>query len=275
MNLKGVKVGAGRTATIFRYGQNRVIKLFRDNFPKHAIDEEFEIGLSLNAIEFTIPKTYELINIEGSSGILLDYIEGHSMLGNLAGKPWMVLSYAKRMARLHFEMHQLKISERAPLKSLKESLAEKIDRVSFLSSEEKGHIIPLLSKLQDGSALCHGDFHPDNIIMSKRKMVTVDWITASIGNPNADVARTWLLLTMGTLPEGKSAIELFLAKHLRDLFCRTYLKEYLRRSNFTHAELNGWKVPVAAARLIESVSDQENQNLLKFIRTELKQKQQS
>jgi hypothetical protein len=38
------KVGAGRTATIYRCGQNQVVKLYRPNFPKKAIDEEFQIG---------------------------------------------------------------------------------------------------------------------------------------------------------------------------------------------------------------------------------------
>jgi hypothetical protein len=74
---------------------------------------------------------------------------------------------------------------------------------------------------------------------------------------------------MGTLPENKTAFEIFLAKKLRDMFCRRYLKEYKRLSNMDSDELEKWKVPVAAARLVENVSDQENQNLLKFIRLKL------
>ncbi len=32
------KVGAGRTATIYRYGQNKVAKLYRPSIQKNAID---------------------------------------------------------------------------------------------------------------------------------------------------------------------------------------------------------------------------------------------
>jgi aminoglycoside phosphotransferase (APT) family kinase protein len=266
----GAKVGAGRTATIFRYGANQVIKLFRANFSIQAITEEFEIGRSLNKTGLSVPSTHDLLTIDGRSGISLDYFEGHSMLQNLASKPWMVLSYAKRMAQLHYEIHQAKNIKSKYLRPLKDSLAEKISRVALLSEEEKTMILAHLSNLQDGSALCHGDFHPDNIIMSKTKMVTVDWITASIGNPIADVARTWLLLTMGTLPEDRSHFEIFLATHLRDLFCRIYMREYIRLSDLSLTEFDKWKLPVAAARLLENVSAQENQNLLTFIRLRLK-----
>jgi hypothetical protein len=102
--------------------------------------------------------------------------------------------------------------------------------------------------------------------MSKDRLVTVDWITARIGNPIADVARTWLLLSMGTLPDDKNAFEIFLTKYLRDSFCNSYIREYINLSKLPDSELESWKLPIAAARLIENVSDHENQNLLKFIR---------
>jgi aminoglycoside phosphotransferase (APT) family kinase protein len=263
------KIGAGRTATIFRYGQNQAIKLFKASFPRQAINDEFEIGRSLNTRGLSIPRTYELIEVDHTKGIVLDFINGRSMLQNLAKKPWFVLTYAKKMARLHFAIHKASIARNNWIKSLSKSLAEKISRVTLLSTEEQNAVLQDLASLPDGSALCHGDFHPDNILMSKDGLVTVDWITARIGNSVADVARTWLLLSMATLPEDKSRIEVFLAKHLRDSFCRSYLKEYQTLSNISLEDLEKWKLPVAAARLIEDVSDQENQNLLKFIRMKL------
>jgi hypothetical protein len=263
------KIGAGRTATIFRYGQDQVVKLFKSTFPQTAINEEFEIGRSLNLSGISIPTTYELIEVDDTKGILFDFVEGRSMLQNLASKPWLVLRYAKKMANVHFNIHRADYKGSKFVKPLSQSIADKISRVNLLTSEEKTAILSYLSGLPDGSSLCHGDFHPDNIIMSKDRLVTVDWITARIGNPIADVARTWVLLTMGTLPEDKSKIEELLAKHLRNWFCRTYLKEYRTLSNLSLDELESWKLPVAAARLIENVSDQENQTILNFIRMKL------
>jgi serine/threonine protein kinase len=264
------KVGAGRTATVYRCGQNQVVKLYRPNFSKRAIDEELQIGQALNHVDLDVPKTYELIQLGASKGIFFDYIPGPSMLQTLATRPWRVFSYSKQMARLHFKIHGASILIKHSIPMLKESLGDKISRVTLLTAEERTKILYRLSTLTDGASICHGDFHPDNIIMAKDRPVTVDWITARIGNPVADVARTWLLLNMGTLPENKTAFEIFLARNLRDIFCRGYLQEYKKLSNMPSSEFESWKLPIAAARLIENVSDQENQNLLRFVRSNCK-----
>ena len=37
-------------------------------------------------------------------------------------------------------------------------------------------------------ALCHGDFHPFNVMLSPRGPIVIDWNNAHIGNPLEDVA---------------------------------------------------------------------------------------
>lgn len=264
------KISAGRTATIYKYTGDRVLKHYRSSFPRKAIEEEFAIGSWLDSVLADIPHTYELKDVGDSLGIVFEYIEGKPMLQKLAANPWKLFLYAKQMARLHWKIHSTPITVTNEIPSLKESLLKKVSRASLLNEPEKSTIISHLSLLKEGDSVCHGDFHPDNIIVSNGRHVTIDWLTARIGNPIADVAQTWLLLSMGTLPEKKTAFEVFLARHLRDLFCRSYLDEYKRLSNFDWKELEHWKLPVAAARLFENVSDQENKNLITFIRSKLK-----
>lgn len=262
------KLNAGRTATIFKYTDVQVLKVFRTTFPQEAINEEYKIGLYLNHAHLDTPHTYSLMDVDGSPAIVFEYIPGQSMLQKLARSPWRVFTYSKQMARLHSRIHSLRVSD-SDLSSLKESLTSKILRAPLLTTTEKEIIILNLSRLKDGNAICHGDFHPDNIIVARNRLVTVDWNTARFGNPIADVARTWLLLAMGTLPENKTKLEILLATYLRDLFCSLYVKEYRKITHFSVEEFEAWKLPIAAARLIENVSFQENQNLLKFIRMRL------
>jgi len=264
------KINTGRTATIFGYGEEKVLKLYRPSFPEKVIEEEFQIGLQLNNIDLDVPHTYELVDYNGSKGIVFDYIQGESMLQLLATKPWRVIVLSVQMARLHFKIHTTRIPQTKNIPSLKESLLDKISKVSLLNSAEKEMIVSHLSSLQNGLALCHGDFHPDNILISRKGLMTVDWLTARTGNPLADVARTWLLLTMGTLPENKTNVEVLLAKCLRGIFCRHYLGEYKKLSNLCETQLENWKLPIAAARLVENVSEKENQELLNFIHLKLR-----
>jgi serine/threonine protein kinase len=262
------KINAGRTADVFEYGNRKVLKLYRTTVPKKAIEEEFRIGLILNDVGLDIAKTYEMAEFEGALGIIFEYIDGATMLQNLAKKPWLVFSYSKQMAKSHWEIHKTHLSVH-DMPSLKESLIDGILTTPLLTKEEKGIIISHLLTLKDRRAICHGDFHPDNIIISKNGLVTVDWMTARVGNSIADVARTWLSLTMGTLPENKSGIEVFLTKCLRNAFYHSYIKEYKKLSKITDSGFEDWKLPVAAARLLENVSEQENQHLLNFIRSKL------
>ena len=54
--------------------------------------------------------------------------------------------------------------------------------------------------MHEHSKLCHGDFSPENIIVTKSgKLVAVDWVHATQGNASADVARTYLLLALNDI----------------------------------------------------------------------------
>ncbi|MFD1910018.1 phosphotransferase family protein [Paenibacillus rhizoplanae] len=55
-----------------------------------------------------------------------------------------------------------------------------------------------LAELPDGEKLCHGDFHPDNILMDD-KLWVIDWMTGVRGNPAADVARSVIMFSIGGL----------------------------------------------------------------------------
>jgi len=43
-----------------------------------------------------------------------------------------------------------------------------------------------LRELPDGEALCHGDFHPRNVIVDGDELTIIDWVDASSGPPAAD-----------------------------------------------------------------------------------------
>ena len=47
-----------------------------------------------------------------------------------------------------------------------------------------------LAGLPDGDQLCHGDFRPDNLVLTASGPVVLDWMTATRGVPVADVVRT-------------------------------------------------------------------------------------
>ncbi len=90
--------------------------------------------------------------------------------------------------------------------------------------------------------------------MSRSSMV-IDWAEATCGHPAADVARTILLLRIGDRPPGaRGRVE----DVGRAYLTRTYLRSYPTPMP------RPWLLPVAAARLNESI-ESERDHLLALI----------
>ena len=148
------------------------------------------------------------------------------------------------------------------LEPVRERLTGKIQAVDDLSPEEKYTIQAELFRLPGETKLLHGDFHPDNILLTPRGPVIIDWIDATLGHPLADVARTWVIGNFGLPPEEKVGQILF------KIMIRIYLRRYFRQSPYTRTGLNDWLLPVAAGRLSENIPH-EKEALLDFVRKRL------
>lgn len=264
-NLEFTLLAQGNTAEVYNYDYNKVLKLFRENMPVEAIRSEYEkdkcIQLKLN----NIPKAYELIIYRERYGIVYEKIIGTNMIDTLLKKSWLTKHYSKSLANIHSKLHKVNLKLDI---SVKDKLSSEIDAVSDLSEEEKDKIKEYMWNLPDGNVLCHFDFHPGNIIIQDKESIIIDWMTACIGNPNADVARTYLLFHYGELQHinrfANKVILLF-----KKYMGKIYIKEYKRCNKISNHDFEQWLLPVAAGRLIEWISDNEKEQLLKFIRKEL------
>ena len=102
-----------------------------------------------------------------------------------------------------------------------------------LSGEESldGDLADKIKCLPSGNTLCHGDFHPYNIMITAESVaVIIDFANICKGPKEYDVARTYFLLKEAV--KGKSVAELYLAKmklEYRDIRTYTNILEALRK----------------------------------------------
>lgn len=97
-----------------------------------------------------------------TDALVMERIHGPTMAGDLRRRPWRAWRHMATLARLHREMHAID---------------------------------------HDGATLVHYDLHPENVMLGPDGPVLIDWTNARAGDPDADVALTWLILeTSAGLP---------------------------------------------------------------------------
>lgn len=258
-------ISQGNTAEVFHYGESKVLKLFRPNMPREAVFAEYEKICIIQSVLQNVPKAHEIILYENRYGIIYEKIAGSDMIKTMLLKPYRLKSCARRLA--HFHAGFLNNDIDVGLK-VKQKLDNEIDATNDLSDIDKERIKKYLFSLPDGNRLCHFDFHPGNVMMVEDKPIIIDWMTACTGDPNADVARTCLLLQHGELPHANLFVR-NLAHLLEKYIGRIYYEEYKKITGVSDHDIDQWTLPVAAARLMEWVPDSEKRNLLKVIEERL------
>jgi len=92
----------------------------------------------------------------------------------------------------------------------------------------------------------------------------IDWANATRGVPEADHARTLLLLKRADPLPGTSLLFRGLMSAGRDVFARAYASSYRKRSRHPLRQVRSWTIVHAAARLAEGI-EVEEPKLLAFL----------
>jgi uncharacterized protein (TIGR02172 family) len=245
----------GRTAEIYAWGDGAVLKLFRDWVTREHAEYEAELARAVSASGLPAPGVGELVDVGGRIGLVYERVDGPTLLEAIRKKPWTLRSAAVLLARLHADLHKTQVAAVVPKQ--REKLIRKIERADLLSTRLRAAALSRLADLPDGDALCHGDFHPGNIVMTVSGPEIIDWMDATRGHPHADVARSLILGRFG-VPRGPRI--LVAGAHL---LLSIYQREYGRQTGATPADIGPWLPVVAAARLDEGVD--ESPDLAAFV----------
>ena len=113
--------------------------------------------------------------------LVLERISGGTMSEDLRRRPWMARRHMATLAVLH----------------------------------ERLHLIPF-----GRARVIHLDLHPDNVLVSDAGPVVIDWTNARSGEPDQDIALTWLILRTSAGVPGRLLARLFRSKVGRETLHR-------------------------------------------------------
>lgn len=250
--LRDKPIAMGRTAEIYPWHNGQVLKLFHKWFIIENIEYELRIARAVQATGLPVPSVGDIVQVNGRNGIEYERVDGISMLEFFAQNPWTLLRLARRMAELHAELHE--ISTKAAIPIQQEKLEFKIGQAEQLSPDLRNRILEKMKSLPTGDRLCHGDFHPANIMVHNTGETIIDWIDSSMGNPLADVART-TIIALGAVEtdQFQNPTQGFAIRIFHDL----YLKHYFALRPGGKDQYLNWIPVMAASRLSEGIDEQE------------------
>jgi len=241
-------IGNGAQAEIFK-DNDMIIKLFKKNIAKH--DVEYEMNLQKKAFEhgLSVPKIYDIVEINGKYGIKMEYINGKTFGKIILEDMNKLNKYLSKSIEIQIGIHKI-VTYNFP--SMKEKLINKINRVQLITKNEKQNIIKLLDKEIFKNNLCHGDFQFMNILETENGNKVIDWVDSSSGNIEADVYRTYLLYKVNN-----------------DEIAELYINNFCKMADISKENVLKWAPVIASARLSEGMGNDENEKLLNIIRNNI------
>lgn len=253
-----MRLAEGREAEVFLQPDGRVLKLWRlpDDRPK--AEREQTVCKLLAPLA---PTVHTLVDVDGRPGLVMDRIEGDSLLAGLQRRPYLLLRAARVLAKVHLELNSRPAPDELP--DLKDMIASRIDLAGTLPDDHRDLALRLLASLPAGDRLCHNDFHLGNLLGSWDAPVVIDWGWAARGDPTSDVARSELLQSIGALPPNVPAAFRALATIGRGALTEAYLR-YYRRLGGIERTFDRWRFVHWAARFADEIP-QEHPTLLRLL----------
>jgi Ser/Thr protein kinase RdoA (MazF antagonist) len=252
----------GREAQVFVRADGNVVKVMRSANQEARVRREAAALQALADRQHLAPAFVETTEVAGRPALVTERVSGDDLLARLTKKPWLVLKVADTLGRAHAAMHDHPAPESLP--DLRAELARRIQSAKALPEHHATAALQRLRALPAGDRLCHGDYHPQNVLGTLKDPVIIDWGDASRGLPAADVARTLLLLRMGELPPDTPAPMRALTAVGRGMLARRYLAVYRRHAVEKPSHLDDWLFVRAAARFNEEL-EMEYPRLLKLL----------
>lgn len=183
----GPLIARGRAADVYACGDGLVLRRYRT-----LHDCLYEAAVMQHVREHGYPAPL-VVEVSGPD-IVMERVEGRSMLAAFSQRPWRLRTFARTLADLLHRLHEIPV---APW---------------------------MRARLGGGDYVVHMDLHPDNVMMTATGPVVIDWTNAGRGRAAAELADLWLILANAEVP-GSGLMPKIIGTG-RGLFLKRFLRHF-------------------------------------------------
>jgi aminoglycoside phosphotransferase (APT) family kinase protein len=248
----GEKIAGGTRSTVYAWGRDAVVKVPHHDTPDEWIGYEALYVAAVHAVGAPVPRMLGIEQVGGRPASVFERLHGPSMWAEVVAEPGRAAHHAGVLASLQNDLFELVPPVSIP--SQRDRLASKIRTAATTVEPSTATALSWLDPPARPGRLCHGDLHPDNVILTARGPMVIDWFDASRGDPLADIARTLVLLgdgqSMRTLPRHLPGATVELVR----AFLGAYREHMSARRPLDDDMIARWQAIEVAARLSEGVA---------------------
>lgn len=220
------------------------IKVFHRVYSKSDILNEAHNHARMEDTGLSVPKLLEVKTIDGRWAIVSEYIKGKNLELLMQEEQEKKAEYLEVLIGLQLDMFY---RECPPIPRLKDKLNRRIKNCE-LDATRRFELHAVLNEMPLQRKICHGDFVPSNVIISKDGVAfLIDFSHVSQGSAEADIARTYLEF-LGKRDEDGAAY---------------YLERICHKGGFARDEVMRW-IPIVAAAASVDVRGEEREFYLSF-----------
>lgn len=269
MELKDMSpLAEGRLSLVYRLKDGRVLKLPHKTVPDSKVDDEFRRCRIISEAGVPSPRALDIVEVDGRPGIIFEWAGESDLMKAKLGNPLNLNSGAQFMSTVHQDI----LKREAPgLPDLKEE-ALRMSRLLPEGILQPGQFEVLqryLERLPSSNTICHMDFQPGNIMLSKDGYQVIDWSEAVRGAPAADIALTSLILSAAETAPGTDLLRRIIIPIFRKEFEKRYRAHVTSNMGISEADLQDWMLVAAIFRLVTWNIDFEREFLTGLIKAKL------
>ncbi len=183
-------IGNGVSGEVFRWEEDKVLKLYRENFSQKQVEKAYRIAEYVTRSPIPCPQVYEMVSCGNRFGVISEYMNIPMLLNKIVDGTFTRQEAGRKMGHLMKTIHSMQGADFLP--SAKEMLSEVYDRCGDrIPADSKKRFLDFLDSFPGKGYLLHGDFHEGNIMVRDGELVLIDLDSLCVGSPVFEFQQTF------------------------------------------------------------------------------------